>query len=125
MQIRAVVPEDLKQLNAWYKSYGQSQVLCTSAPTGFIVDGVAACFLIKTDCQPLAWVMDGLIANKHATRAERAEALKMIYAEMQRVAREAGVKRLIGWFLNETVAKRMATLGLDRIGVCGLYGCQL
>lgn len=74
MQTEQFKPADLAEMNLWYAARGLPAVGLQHLPrTGFIVHGIGAGFLYRTD-STLSFI-DGLISNPTAPSHERAAAL--------------------------------------------------
>lgn len=79
MTIRRYEPGDLEEMNRWYAARALALVTAGQLPTvGFIVPGVAAGFLYRTDSS--LGFLDGFISNPEAPAHRRAAALLEIGA---------------------------------------------
>lgn len=81
---------------------------------GFIVDDVAAGFLIQTDCKVA--IIEHVTTNPKADGEDREKALNEIFNELQFVARKKGFKFLFGNTRFEEIAKRGERYGFKEIG---------
>ena len=89
MKVRAYRPTDLNEINSWYSKRKLPEVFAELLPeTGFIVPGVAAAFMYRTDSKIA--LFDGCISNPYATKQERKEALDIIMAELVHEASHQG-----------------------------------
>ncbi len=97
--------KDLKTINNWYSDWSMSELPQWFLPeTGYIVDGVCAAFMYKTDSK-VAY-MENVISNPKAPHEVRAIALKMIGNQIFKKAEELGFKAVLGWSKNKSVTKQ-------------------
>lgn len=91
--MRAFQPEDMAEVVAWHQARGLLvPPASTYPPTGVIVPGVAAGFLVKTDTSMAQ--IDGLISNPLATG--RQIAISQIIDRLVELAKEAGFRHVMG-----------------------------
>jgi len=86
--------------------------------TGFIVDHVAAGFLILTSngCA----ILDFYVSNPNSNKDERDKALDLITEELIEAAREVGVRLLVCSSRSEAIKVRAMKHGFK---LSGLYAC--
>jgi hypothetical protein len=105
--MRAFTPADVSILNEWLAARGAPQTSVRELGSiGFIVDGVAAGFLLQTEAVGVA-MLDGFATNPHARGVVRYEAMTEIAERLCGVARMRGVTKL-GWF---TSSKTLIEIG--------------
>jgi hypothetical protein len=87
---------DMDAINAWYAAHKQPPARRDLLPeTGFIVPGVAAGFLFRTDSR-LAFVHN-VVTNPDASLRARFVAVRDIVRACQELARALGVAGLVTW----------------------------
>ncbi len=95
--MRPYQPSDLPELNRWYAAHGEPPLaLALLPPTGYVVEGVAAGFLYRTDAPGLVLV-DGLVTSPDAPIRARARALAEIVERIVALARDEGASRVVGF----------------------------
>lgn len=116
----------VKEIRPWsssdYGNYCQWFILRALKPppaealpaTGFIVDNVAAGFLIKTDCKVA--IIEHVATNPKSDGQDREKALNEIFNELQFVAKKSGFKYLFGNTLFKEIADRGERYGFQNIG---------
>ena len=84
---------DYETLCMWWKQHEWLPVPVQCLPmTGFIVDGLAAGFLYKTDSN-IAW-LEWVVANKESDKEERSKAIDLVVDELILRAKELGYTRI-------------------------------
>ena len=77
MEVRRYKPKDWDTVNSWFLSRNMpSMPKSVLPPTGFIVDGIGAAFLYKTDGGVA--LLENYISNPLTTHQERIEALDLV-----------------------------------------------
>ena len=79
-------------------------------PTGFIVEGVLAAWLYKTD-SGLCY-MENVISNPATTHAERDEAIALVAASLEVEAKRCGFRYMLGFSAIPTVIDVAARFGM-------------
>ncbi len=102
-----------EQVLQWLRMRGESASPEALPKTGYIVPGVAAGFLYRTDSS-IAWI-DSLVASKERTREERSQALDAIVEALRQEARRAGFKSILGYTLQPVVVDRALRLGWEYV----------
>lgn len=115
MIVRPYTPADKDTLDQWWTSHKMPPIPGTSLPqVGFIVEGVGAGFLYKTDSD-VAWI-ENYITNSDTTFADRSEAQDLITAALLAAAGEAGYRRIVACTTVQTVATRALNAGFHGVG---------
>lgn len=96
--------EDFKAIVPWYEARGYKPSKDMIPPTGFIVPGVAAGFLMKTDTG--ACILEPFIANPETSKIERNNAINAIMVDLIKEARVLGFSRIFGFSSNEPMIER-------------------
>ena len=90
MYLKPVTPQDFHQIFSWYERRNLAHPpFELYPPRGFIVTGVAAGFLIKTDCN-IAF-LEHFISNPDRSKEHRADALDKIAERLIEACRVTGV----------------------------------
>lgn len=101
---------DLGQINSWLREHGQVELKREDVPScGLIVDRVASCFLYKSECGTC--YIEYMITNPAAASHDRNEAMYLIIRGLIEIARECGMKRIIGITRHPSLADRISTCG--------------
>lgn len=109
--MRRFEAKDLESINAWLLEHGKAPVRPGDVGTlGYIVDGVAAGFLLRTDARRVA-MLDGFVTNPKAHVRKRYDAIWMLIDVLCAEARARGIQRLGGF-----TASRGMTKLCERIG---------
>lgn len=104
--------KDYATLQAWWAKRGFADVARSLLPaTGFIVDGVAAGFVYKTDSDICVFEM--AIANPDATPADRQAALFAVSNAAIEWATNAGFKRMHCSTKNSSVLEKLRIRGFQ------------
>lgn len=106
--MRRVTPEDATTIGTWFSSHGDH--VTEFPPTGFIVDGVAACFLTKTDSKFA--MLEAYVTNPLASPQDRSLALDALTARLIDEARDCGFTTIIGI----TIDKGLCARAVERHG---------
>ena len=117
--MRRVHFTDMTDIADWYKAR-EMPVPATDMPNiGYIIDGLAAGFLIQTDCGVA--FLDGFISNPTSDPNERDLALDEITGELLREAEELGYQEIAAFTRNHSIEKRARRWGLTSKGAYTLY----
>lgn len=119
MEICEFKPEDLDEINEWYKSRGLPKFLRSMAPkTGFIVHGVAAVFVYMTDSSIA--IIEGLVSNPEVEKSERRAVIRNLVNYAYDYA--IGQKELVVAIIKNGWVKDLAkTTGYRSIGTHELF----
>lgn len=105
MELRRFLKSDYDTITTWYKARKLNTVPSLFLPEiGFIVDGVAAGFLIQTDAS--FCILEPFIANPDASEEDRDKALSSILAELVNKARRLKYEGVFGFSAQSTMLKR-------------------
>lgn len=105
--------QHFEQVLQWLRMRGESTSPDRLPKTGYVVPGIAAGFLYRTDSS-IAWI-DSLVASKERTREERSEALDAIVQALRDEARRSGFSSLLGYTLYPVVVDRALRLGWEYV----------
>jgi hypothetical protein len=109
------VPEQhFAEVLRWFQLFGETMVPEALPQTGYIVPGVAAGFLYRTDSS-VCWV-ESLVANKEVPKEERTRALDAIVIALCQDAKKLGFKLVLGSTQLDAVVKRAQRLGWSYMG---------
>lgn len=109
MTVRKYTPEDFAQIQAWGAEYGDTYEPDQLPATGFIVDGVAAYFLYKTDTT-CCW-LENLIATRKTDYWVKDEAIRLLIDACVAEAKALGFKVAYASTDRYTVALRGKKIG--------------
>lgn len=101
--------DDYWQLAEWWAARKIVMAEDVLPPTGFIVPGIAAGFLIKTDTS--CCIIEPFIANPRANKEDRDAALNKIMLDLIEEARFLGFKRIFGFSSRESMIERALNCG--------------
>ena len=88
MNVRPYKKEDFAQVKSWANRFGTQYRESQFPETGFIVDGVAAYFLYKTNSS--VCFLENLISNRMASKNDRDHAIELVIKEALKTATELG-----------------------------------
>ena len=115
---------DRAQLDAWYLAHGYGHLRPGELPaTGFLVEGVAAGFLYRTDSDTV--ILEGFITNPAATAAERYQALEQVHAALVAAAKQSGARRLLALTADDSLKQRAQEHGFASLGMFELLELNL
>lgn len=104
MTLRRYRAADGLEVSEWYKARAIETPRAQLPEVGYIIDGVAAGFMIQTDTD-VAFI-EGLVSNPRASKQSRDKALDMIVGAIERKAAELGYAVLVGWTRQDVVLSR-------------------
>lgn len=113
--LRAITPDDFSTISDWYSSRGLRFSPEWVSDIGYIVDGVAAIFLIPTSSK--VCLLDGCITNKDSSTDERDKALDAILVKLSETAAELGFKYAIGLVASSYLHERLRKHRFNKMGV--------
>lgn len=115
MRHRKFYRTDMEQVNEWY-AYRQKPVFPHSMVpgTGFIVDGVCAGFLYRSD-SGMCW-LDSFISNPLVPAAERAKALDAVTDALIQCAIDDGFSMIVAMTKSEAIRVRCKRYGFKGMG---------
>lgn len=94
--MRRFEASDLPEINRWATARGLAPARAETLPrVGLIVPGVACLFLFQTDAALALVHME--LTNPDAPLRQRHRGIVAMTEEVQRIAREAGIRQLITW----------------------------
>lgn len=117
--MRRVHFTDMADIGDWYKARELPTPMASVPNIGYIIDGLAAGFLIQTDCGVA--FLDGFISNPNSDPNERDLALDEITGELLREAEEAGYQEIAAFTRSHSIEKRARRWGLTAKGSYMLY----
>lgn len=109
-----VLEQHFTEVLRWYQMFGETMIPEALPKTGYIVPGVAAGFLYRTDSS-LCW-LECLVANKDVPKEERNLALDAVVVALSQDAKKLGFKTLLGSTQLAAVVKRAQRLGWSYVG---------
>lgn len=109
LECRKYNHEDFYSIIEWYEARHIRPAQDMIPPTGFIVPGIAAGFLMRTDTS--ACILEPFIANPHANKEDRDRALNSIMGDLIEEARNLGYDRVFGFSSRESMIERAVFQG--------------
>lgn len=88
MQVRRFHFTDFDEIKKWGEQWGAKYEFHQFPRTGFIVPGVAAFFLYKSDSS-VCW-LENMVSNKHADDQEKEQAIRLIVDAILQEANDQG-----------------------------------
>jgi hypothetical protein len=101
--VRPVTLADEAAIRSWASARGLPR-LGLLPPTGFIVDGVFAAYLVKTDTD-VAFV-EAYVTNPAASSADRSEAIDLVTQRLFEEARSCGFTTVLALTENQGLISR-------------------
>lgn len=101
MLIRKITDKDLNEIMGWFHSRNIKITPEYLPQTGFIVPGIAAGFIYRTDAN--FCIFESFIGNPKRPYTERQEALRHIVPIMIQEARDMGYKEAFGFATSKTM----------------------
>lgn len=124
MEVRRYKPSDYKDINSWYLKRKMPSMPESILPkTGFIVDGIGAGFLYKTD-GGIA-ILENFISNPESSHEERVEVLDMVTEALVLEAIKSGYYLGIAFSKHPTVAKNCLKHNFKLFGTFELFAKEL
>lgn len=124
MEIRRFEPRDFKEVSSWYHKRNLPHMPEELLPTlGFVVPGIAAAFLYRTDSK-LAF-LESCVANPETEKLERTLALNLLLKEITLAAKSEGIKLLIASSIRPTIADICLEHGFTEIGEYKTFAKEL
>lgn len=109
IECRKYKDEDFYSIIEWYEARHIRPAQDMIPPTGFIVPGIAAGFLMRTDTS--ACILEPFIANPCANKHDRDKALNAIMSDLINEARHLGYDRVFGFSSHERMLERAVSQG--------------
>lgn len=110
MQFYEVGEEDYEEINGWYKGHNLDPLDNDLFPlTGIIVPGIAAGFLIRTDCAVA--FLEGFVTNPLADKENRRIAIDKIAEHLIEDGKDKGVRTFMALTEHPSI-----------VGLCEKYG---
>lgn len=113
---RKVKYDDLDEILGWFKSRKIELTPDYLPETGFIVPGIAAGFIYKTDAN--FCIFESFVANPNATPGSREEALNCIVEAMIKEAQKMGYKDAYGFATSQSMIRRGKAQGFKHVEHC-------
>lgn len=105
---------DIETVNAWQVARGLVPVPADElSEIGFIEDGVAVGFLLRTEVKSIA-ILDSFITNPAARRSARYWAIEQLISILECEAFKRGVTKLGGWTSSRGMARLCEAAGFSR-----------
>lgn len=124
MEIRRYTDSDYIIVSNWYRERNMIPVAKEILPpTGFVVPGVACCYLYNADSK-LA-IFDGCISNPNTTRRERIKALDLIMTQLLLEAKSLGCKTAISLVQHPTMKQVCQRARFSDIGEYKMFSKEL
>jgi hypothetical protein len=118
--IRRVRPRDFDAVNDWYTRRGIRPVNDGVLPeVGFIVEGVAAGWLMQTDSD--ICLFEGVITNPDAPSEARDRAINLLLSTLKKTGDELGFKRFVAFTEVPSIGERLAVDGFSFQGTLHLF----
>jgi len=123
--MRRFGPEDMEQVEGWYRARGLAQPPpSTLSACGFIEPGVAAGWLYRTDADFA--LAEGIVTNPAATPGERHAALNALMGALVEQARKCGFRVVLGVCRDPGIASRaMDSHGCRSLGMAALVAREV
>lgn len=109
MIVRKFEAKDFDQIQEWAKQWGSEYKPSQLPKTGFIVDGIAAYFIYKTDSS--VCFLEGLISNKEVSEEQKDGAILAIVEATLKHAAELGFDVAYATTDNQSVVFRAMQFG--------------
>lgn len=108
--------EDYAMLRTWYVYRGKDAIPIDSLPkVGFIINGVAAGFLMQTDTK--SCILEPFISNPNKSVEERDNALTGLLDRLVKEAKLLGYTHVFGFSTSPTMIKRAHNQGFKTIEI--------
>ncbi len=112
MELRRFHIDDFTDVNSWYyKRKGENFPMRYLSPTGVIVPGIAAGFLIQTDAH--FGILEPFISNPEASREDRDMAINMILKKLTDMAKTIDYRIVYGFSTNPIMLDRAIAQGFE------------
>lgn len=123
--VRRFLPQDLREVNAWYAARGFPQLTERHLPrVGFIVPGVAAGFLYQTDAPAIA-MLEGYVSRPRAGVRLVSSAIDDITGALLAEAKLRGVSSVVALTHARGIERRANKFGMRTIGVYAMAAKEL
>jgi hypothetical protein len=116
--VRKYKKSDYNEVSSWFHERSIEITEAYLPETGFIVPGVAAGFIYKTDSN--FCIFECFIANRNKTYAERETALTKIVSCMIGEAKEMGFERVYGFATSQNMIRRGMEQGFKFLETCSM-----
>lgn len=115
--MRRFTASDLPALNDWLEGHHLAPTaLADLGGIGFVVDGVAAGFLLRTDARRIA-ILDAFVTNPTAPLRVRHAAIKALVTKLCDEAKGLGVKKVGGFTNSRGMVQVCHALGFSSVDV--------
>lgn len=122
IECRKYTDRDFEEIQSWYTKRGMTLELKDLPQVGFIVPGIAAGFVMKTDTN--CCILEPFIANPLTLRKEREVALDSIFEDLIKECKALGYKKVFGFSTNLKMVWRAQTFGFKVIETHSLTVCK-
>lgn len=107
---------DRATLNAWYQAHGYGPLRPGELPaTGFLVEGIAAGFLYRTDSDTV--ILEGFVTNPEASSESRYHALLEVHTALMTAAKQSGARRVVALTADDSLKQRARDQGFTSLGL--------
>lgn len=122
--IRKIEPSDMPTIAMWHIARDQKPLIETCyPPTGYILEGVAAAWLTKTDAGIA--LIENVVTNTEIVPEEREIGLTHIINFLSKIAKDEGFKYLLGFSRIPKIGFYAKAIGGFPIAEVTLYGKEL
>lgn len=104
MEIRSYDNTDFPELKNWFSLRGKEVIEECLPQFGFIAPGIAAGFLMQTDCK--VGILEPFISNPNTTKEQRDEAINIIMFNLINLAKLMEFKFIFGISTSESMIER-------------------
>lgn len=104
VEIREYRPSDLIDIKTWFRLHSRPLDETLMPSIGFIAPGIAAGFLVRTDCG--FCFLEPFISNPKSTYVERNDALSLILDKLVETSRLLNFKYAIGVSTSKSMISR-------------------
>lgn len=114
--LRKYMKSDFNEISTWFQDRKIAIQEDYLPATGFIVPGIAAGFIYKTDAN--FCIFECFIANPSKSAEERDVALNNIVAAMIGESKEMGFKEIYGFATSQSMIRRGFEQGFKQLETC-------
>lgn len=109
IECRKYTDRDFEEVRSWYIKRGIVMEARDLPQTGFIVPGIAAGFIMKTDTS--CCILEPFIANPFTLKGSREVALDSIFENLIKEAQDLGFKKIFGFSTHLKMIWRAQSFG--------------
>jgi hypothetical protein len=114
--VRKFTKDDMEEVMGWFHSRKIEITPDYLPETGFIIQGVAAGFIYRTDAN--FCIFECFISNPNTTKEERNTALSSIVANMIQEAKALGFKDAYGFATSKSMIRHGMEQGFKHVEKC-------